>query len=64
MFHGSSFIKFVIDKNISPDEVDIVLSKFSILNPSSINIDYAVNFNKYKIPFWSSGLNFSKFKIT
>jgi DNA repair exonuclease SbcCD nuclease subunit len=44
-----NFVKFIIDKNISPDEVDIVLNKFSSLNPMSINVDYAVNYNKYKI---------------
>ena len=44
-----NFIKFIIDKNISPDEVDIVLNKFSSLNPMSVNVDYAVNYSKYKI---------------
>ena len=44
-----NFIKFIIDKNISPDEVDIVLQKFVSHNPVSVNIDYAVNYNKYKL---------------
>lgn len=46
---NNNFIKFIIDKNISPDEVDIVLKKFAALNPISINVDYAVNFDKYKL---------------
>ena len=45
----NNFIKFIIDKNISPDEVDIVLKRFTALHPISINVDYAVNFDKYKL---------------
>lgn len=45
----NNFVKFIIDRNISPDEVDIILNKFCTLNPSSVNVDYAVNFNKYQI---------------
>ena len=48
MFKGN-FVKFIIDKNISPDEVDIVIRKLMSLNPLSINVDYAANFNKYKL---------------
>tara|TARA_R110002020_G_scaffold262737_2_gene477175 strand:+ start:5112 stop:6164 length:1053 start_codon:yes stop_codon:yes gene_type:complete len=47
-FKGN-FIKFIIDKNISPDEVDIVLNKLLLLKPLSINVDYSVNFNKYNL---------------
>ena len=46
---NNNFVKFIIDKNISPDEVDIVLKRFGALNPVSINVDYAVNFDKYKL---------------
>ena len=45
----NNFIKFIIDKNISPDEVDIILRKFAALNPISVTVDYAVNFDKYKL---------------
>ena len=44
-----NFVRFIIDKNISPDEVDIVLTKLLSLNPKSINVDYSVNFNKYTL---------------
>lgn len=47
-FKGN-FIKFIVDKNISPDEVDIVLNKLLSLRPLSINVDYSANFNKYKL---------------
>ena len=46
---NNNFIKFIIDKNISPDEVDIVLKRFAALNPVAVNVDYAVNFDKYKL---------------
>jgi len=45
----NNFVKFIIDRNISPDEVDIVLKKFTTLNSASINVDYAANFEKYKL---------------
>ena len=45
----NNFIKFIIDKDISADEVDIILKKFLTLNPVSINVDYAVNFNNYRV---------------
>ena len=44
-----NFVKFIVDKNISPDEVDIVLQKFVAHTPAAINVDYAVNYNKYKL---------------
>ena len=44
-----NFIKFSIDKHISPDEVDVVLGKLSSLRPVNIAVDYAINFNKYKV---------------
>tara|TARA_R110002051_G_scaffold40225_1_gene83922 strand:- start:86 stop:523 length:438 start_codon:yes stop_codon:yes gene_type:complete len=46
---NNNFIRFIVDKNVSPDEIDIILQKFYTLNPLSINVDYAANFNKYKL---------------
>ena len=46
---NNNFVKFIIDKNISPDDVDTVLKKFTTLNSISINVDYAANFDKYKM---------------
>lgn len=48
MFAGN-FIKFIIDMDISPDEIDVLIRKLASLNPININVDYAINFNKYRI---------------
>jgi DNA repair exonuclease SbcCD nuclease subunit len=45
----NNIVKFIIDKHISPDEIDLLLSKFSELDPVSINTDYEINFNKFGI---------------
>ena len=42
-----NILRFIIDKSITPDEVDIVLKKFSSLKPLSMNVDYAINFDKF-----------------
>ena len=44
-----TIVKFVIDKNISPDEIDELLLKLSSYNPISMILDYTVNFNKFGI---------------
>lgn len=46
---NKNIIKFIIDLHISPDEIDLLLSKFSELEPISINTDYEINFNKFGI---------------
>lgn len=46
---SNNIVKFIIDKHISPDEIDLLLSKFSELDPVSINTDYEINFNKFGI---------------
>ena len=45
----NNFVKFIIDRNISPNDVDKLLSKLTSLNPLNINVDYTINFNKYQI---------------
>ena len=45
----NNFIRFIVDKNVSPDEIDLILQKLYTLSPLSINVDYAANFNKYKL---------------
>jgi len=45
----NNFVKFIVDMNISPTDIDALLSKLSLLNPMNINVDYAINFNKYQI---------------
>lgn len=48
---SNNIIKFIIDKNISPDEVEIVLRKLLNLKPISINVDYAINFDQFGIDY-------------
>ena len=45
----NNFVKFSVDRNISSDEVDIVLNKFTSLRPINIAVDYDINYNKYKV---------------
>jgi len=45
----NSFVKFIIDKNITPDEIDFIVRKLNSYNPISINVDYANNFNIFAI---------------
>ena len=45
----NNFVKFIIDMSISPDDVDKLLRKLTSLNPLNVNVDYAINFNKYQI---------------
>jgi len=46
---SNNIVKFIVDKHISPDEIDLLLTKFSELDPISINTDYEINFNKFGI---------------
>ena len=43
----NNIVKLVIDKNVAPDDMDIMLKKFITLNAISITTDYDVNFNKF-----------------
>jgi len=45
----NNFVKFIIDMSISLDDVDKLLRKLTSLNPLNVNVDYAINFNKYQI---------------
>ena len=46
---ANNIVKLIIDLHISPDEIDFLLSKLSVLDPISINTDYEINFNKFGI---------------
>jgi len=43
----NNIVKLIIDKNVSPDDMDILLKKFLELEAISITADYDVNFNKF-----------------
>jgi len=44
---SNNIIKLIIDKQISPDDMDILLKKLLQLESISITADYDVNFNKF-----------------
>lgn len=44
---NNNIVKMIIDKNIAPDDMDILLKRFLELDAISINVDYDVNFNKF-----------------
>lgn len=43
----NNIVKLIIDRNVSPDDMDILLKKFLELEAISITADYDVNFNKF-----------------
>lgn len=43
----NNIIKLIIDKNVAPDDMDIILKKYLELKAISITADYDVNFNKF-----------------
>ena len=42
---ANNFVKFYIDKQITSDEIDILIKKLFTLNPLSINVDHSTSFN-------------------
>ena len=42
-----NIVKLIIDRNVAPDDMDVLLKKFSELEAISITVDYDVNFNKF-----------------
>lgn len=46
---NNNIVKLIIDKNISSDEIELLLTKFSELNAVSITTDYVVNFDRFGI---------------
>jgi DNA repair exonuclease SbcCD nuclease subunit len=45
----NNLIKLVIDKNISSDHLDLLITKMSNFKPNDLHIDYDVNYNKIKV---------------
>ena len=44
---ANNIVKFIIDRHIAPDEIELLLTKFSELNAASITTDYAINFDRF-----------------
>ena len=43
----NNIVKLVVDKFVSPDDMDLLLRKYLELKANSITVDYDVNFNKF-----------------
>ena len=43
---NNNIVKVKVDKNISQEEMDILLSKLKKLKPETITVDYDINFNR------------------
>ena len=43
----NAIVRFVVDRNIAPDEVDKLLKLFASYNPLTMHVDYAINFDKF-----------------
>ena len=44
---NNNIVKFIIDRHIAPDEIELLLTIFSELNAMSITTDYAINFDRF-----------------
>ena len=42
----NNIVKLKIDKNISQEDVDLLLQKISLLKPQELTVDYDINFNR------------------
>lgn len=45
----NNIIKLIVDKNISSDHLDILVSKMVSYKPNDLHVDYDVNYNKIKL---------------
>ncbi len=45
----NNIIKLIVDKNISTDHLDLIVSKITTFKPNEITVDYDVNYNKLKV---------------
>jgi len=43
----NNIVKLIVDRVVSPDDMDVLLRKFLELKANSITVDYDVNFNKF-----------------
>jgi len=46
---SNNIVKFIIDKDIAPDEIEILFNKLSTLGAVSITADYAINFDRFNL---------------
>jgi DNA repair exonuclease SbcCD nuclease subunit len=43
----SNIVRFIIDRTIAADDTEVVLKKFASLNPLILDVDYAINFDRF-----------------
>jgi DNA repair exonuclease SbcCD nuclease subunit len=43
----NNIIRFIVDKNITPDEIEIILAKLSSIKPATMNVEYSINFDRF-----------------
>lgn len=44
-----NIIKLIVDKNVQPDDLDIIVTILNSLKPFLFNVDYDINFNKFSV---------------
>jgi len=48
-FIPNNIIKLIIDKNISSDQLEILVNKMNSFKPNDLHVDYDINYNKIKL---------------
>ena len=44
-----NIVRLVVDKNVEPDDLDIITMSLNSLKPFMFNLDYDINFNKFSV---------------
>jgi len=44
-----NIVRLVVDKNVEPDDLDIITMSINSLKPFMFNLDYDINFNKFSV---------------
>lgn len=44
-----NIIKLIVDKNVEPDDLDIIVTVLNGLKPFMFNVDYDINYNKFSV---------------
>lgn len=44
-----NIIKLIVDKNVEPDDLDIIVTVLNGLRPFMFNVDYDINYNKFSV---------------
>jgi len=44
-----NILKLVVDKNVQPDDLDVIVTVLNGLKPFMFNVDYDINYNKFSV---------------